>query len=718
MKDITIELHNCYGIGYFRHAFDFSKSKAHAIYAPNGFMKTSFARTMADLSRNDESKDLMFPERRTMRLVQRSASVEVRPEEVLVVRPFVDDYTANQMSTLLVAPELKTAYETAVADVSRLREHFLDALKKSARLKKPFDIEGELASTFGFDELLNGLEKLKQVVDTADIELPDEFDYSTLFGEKPSQFLKDPDVVNRLEAYFDRYAELISRSRILTAQFTHTNARSLQKGLSESHFFDANHWVVLNVDGAAVDVHNASDFRQQVEDELNAVLADEDLRKIFNELDGAISANADLRRLRDFLRKHRDFILWLKDLNSLRRRVWAFYLRRVTLHLDSLIEQYRRSRPVIQGAVESAREHSTEWAEIVQAFNARFNVPFRLSIENQADVILKEQVPLVSFEFCDNDGVRQTEREGLKNVLSEGERRALYLLQIMFELRAKQKSEGTTLLIVDDIADSFDYRNKYAIIEYLGELLASGKFHMIILSHNYDFHRSYAGRLGIRRECRSFAVRNGRDVALVGEKYQKNPLRHWTENLGEPVNFLASIPLVRNIAEYSGNDDVCGVLTNALHLKPRTMQLTLGELDAEFEKILRQYRRPPSPERSTRVWDLLMSEADRAARDAEEHADLEVKIVLSMAIRLKAEAHMFERINDPEIAEGFDINQTHELLKRYKSQFSAMDSGVVVLERVQLMTPENIHLNSFMYEPIIDLGISELTSLYESVKGL
>lgn len=41
-----------------------------------------------------------------------------------------------------------------------------------------------------------------------------------------------------------------------------------------------------------------------------------------------------------------------------------------------------------------------------------------------------------------------------------------------------------------------------------------------------------------------------------------------------------------------------------------------------------------------------------------------------------------------------------------------------MLDRVTLMTPENIHLNSFMYEPIIDMGEGPLRKLYEDVKAL
>ncbi|AZD60972.1 hypothetical protein C4K18_2999 [Pseudomonas chlororaphis subsp. aurantiaca] len=42
----------------------------------------------------------------------------------------------------------------------------------------------------------------------------------------------------------------------------------------------------------------------------------------------------------------------------------------------------------------------------------------------------------------------------------------------------------------------------------------------------------------------------------------------------------------------------------------------------------------------------------------------------------------------------------------------------MVLSQVNLMTPENIHLNSFMYEPILDMSALHLYDLYEKIKAL
>jgi hypothetical protein len=47
------------------------------------------------------------------------------------------------------------------------------------------------------------------------------------------------------------------------------------------------------------------------------------------------------------------------------------------------------------------------------------------------------------------------------------------------------------------------------------------------------------------------------------------------------------------------------------------------------------------------------------------------------------------------------------------------NSGAIeVLDRVQIMTPENIHLNSFMYEPIVDMSGEHLRKLYADVLAL
>ncbi len=44
--------------------------------------------------------------------------------------------------------------------------------------------------------------------------------------------------------------------------------------------------------------------------------------------------------------------------------------------------------------------------------------------------------------------------------------------------------------------------------------------------------------------------------------------------------------------------------------------------------------------------------------------------------------------------------------------------SIKILRKVVLMTPENIHLNAFMYEPIVDMSDDLLQALYSEVCSL
>ncbi len=98
----------------------------------------------------------------------------------------------------------------------------------------------------------------------------------------------------------------------------------------------------------------------------------------------------------------------------------------------------------------------------------------------------------------------------------------------------------------------------------------------------------------------------------------------------------------------------------------------------------------------------------RACLQADDGINFENKVVMSIATRLQAERFMATKINDDAWLATVSANQTPALLKRYRNMFSGETGNIRVLQRVMLMTPENIHLNSFMYEPILDMSDQHL----------
>lgn len=135
MNKLNIELENCYGIKKLKHSFDFTSKSTYAIYAPNGIMKTSFAKTFLDLSNGQESHDSIFKDRQTKRSITDEAAVELSKEQVFVVLPYAQDFKSKKISTLLVNKELKEKYEKIHANIDEKKEILLSELANLSGLK-------------------------------------------------------------------------------------------------------------------------------------------------------------------------------------------------------------------------------------------------------------------------------------------------------------------------------------------------------------------------------------------------------------------------------------------------------------------------------------------------------------------------------------------------------------------------------------------------------
>ncbi|TCN72772.1 hypothetical protein EDB60_103247 [Vibrio crassostreae] len=79
---------------------------------------------------------------------------------------------------------------------------------------------------------------------------------------------------------------------------------------------------------------------------------------------------------------------------------------------------------------------------------------------------------------------------------------------------------------------------------------------------------------------------------------------------------------------------------------------------------------------------------------------------------------MITKIADPAFVEGISSNQTRALYDKFIELYQAEQDTIRLLDQVNLMTPENIHLNSFMYEPILDMSAHSLYQLYSDMQAL
>lgn len=715
---LSVDLKNCYGISELVHEFDFANTNGYAIYAPNGFMKTSFSKTFDDLVMGRETKDLIFPERVSSRIIKDDAGNDIAADSVFVIEPYNADFSSEKTSLLLVNSVVKQTYDDALKEIADKQSALFSKLKQLSGLTgRTITPESEILKCFGKKSLAELLESLEEQIKAGIPSQLSKMVYAEVFNDKTVGLLESGSIKDQLEEYIRKYNELVSKSDVLSKQFNHYSASTVNKQLKDNGFFEAKHTVNLRTKDGMKEISTADELAEKIEEERKKILTDKDLATKFDAIDKKIQ-NTELRKFRDYLFDNQSILPYLKDFKQLQKDLWISYLVDQKDIYRQFLDAYRTSKVTIEGAIEQAKSERTEWEAVVEAFNKRFTVPFKMTVANQDDVILKGSQPSISFKFSDGDGEGDVARDSLLKVLSQGERRALYILNILFEIETRRKQGARTILVIDDIADSFDYKNKYAIIEYLKDISASGQFLCLFLSHNFDFYRSISGRLGLRRDSKLHAVKTGRKLKLIQEKYQKNPFNHWKDNLTTPAFCISAIPFVRNLAEYCGFDAEFLKLTSLLHVKADTYNLTLDELCTVYKTILADKQQLTLAPLGKHVIDVINEEAESVFNQQEEAVELEGKIVLSIAIRLIAEKHMIRTINNAAFVGSITENQTIKLLQEYKRLGIGRAQDVLVLEQVNLMTPENIHLNSFMYEPILDLGIAHLKSLYSDVKQL
>ena len=725
LQILKTRFQNCYGIKSFKEEFDFTKKQANLIYAPNGTMKTSFAQTFKDLSENRATIDRVYPNSETIREILDQDDIALLPENVFVIDPFDGSYESNRVSTLLANRDLKEKYDSILKSIDSKCTNLLDVLKKTSGVRKNLDDLYSKAFTHEPNNLLRAFDRIKTEVyeENQDLALAN-IKFNSIFSEKIEKYLNDSDIKEFLREYTITYESLLNESRFFRkGVFNHYQAGEIAKQLKNHGFFKADHKVYLTSDEGETKVETEEDLEKVIEDELKNILSNRQLKSSFDKIDKELSNNKELRDFRDFLLDNQTLIPRLQVPEKLRDDLLKSYLITHRSAFQELMDEYAIGKQKIEEITVQASEQATRWQEVINIFNRRFSVPFKVEIENKQDVILKRVTPNVRFVFEDETSIpKEVERSQLLNLLSSGESRALYILNIIFEVEARISEEIPTVFVVDDIADSFDYKNKYAIVEYLADILLQGEFYQIILTHNYDFYRTLWSRLDLSGVV-YLVSRSPDGIDLLRDTMYRNPFKRWQEQVkAGAINapeLVAMIPFVRNLTDYCGYEDEFNRLTDVLHVKPRVSPVQISELKSIFRKILNGDEIQIEIDDEMEVLSLIQKAAESILQSEEIALDLEKKIVLSIAIRLGAERIMIGYLDDINWLNQITKNQTRKLTKRFKEQFKDHNDFIPLFElfdRVNLMTPENIHLNSFMYEPILDMSAAHLLRLYSDIR--
>lgn len=295
--------------------------------------------------------------------------------------------------------------------------------------------------------------------------------YPIIFNDKVLAVIESKAFRDKLNEYIEIYDRLISSSNFFKKGiFNHNNAADIAKNLKDNGYFKAKHSVNINVGNGKREITTEAELEEAIQQEKDRILENAALTRSFEEIDKKLTKNKDLKIFREYIEKNKIILPELENLDRFKQKLWISYLTKNIGPYKDLMEAYDEGKEIIERIVQKANEEATKWREVIDIFNRRFSVPFVVIMKNQDDVILKEEAPNIKFEFNDNGKAVPVEEDDLLRVLSSGELRALYILNIIFEVEARKEAKQETLFVVDDIADSFDYKNKYAIIEYLKDI--------------------------------------------------------------------------------------------------------------------------------------------------------------------------------------------------------------------------------------------------------
>ncbi|MEY2792981.1 MAG: hypothetical protein RJA76_973 [Bacteroidota bacterium] len=724
MNFIEIELKNCFGIGRFHHKFEFKhvNTNSFLIYAPNGTMKTSFAKTLDLISKNDSKSkpcDSVYSDRKSEYKVY-TDNGEISIESISVVNAENSSYDAtDKISSFIASQDLKKKYDKIYSELENQKSEYIKKLKQ---ISQSTDCEIEFINTFSesskttfFELLLNTSKEL--------ISKPESYNfrYNDIFDKKGNvkKFLDKNQKL--LSIYVSKYNELLAKSKFFKSSknsFGTYQANEIVKSTEDNSFFEAGHKFTLNDN---IEIKSTNELKQILENEITSIINDGNLKKSFEQVDKSIGSNAELRSFKTAIEKNNLLLVELEKYDDFRKKIWLNYISSIANETKNLAKLYESHKKALKKIIEDAKKEFSIWEEIIRTFNQRFYVPFEIRLVNQEDVVLRRETANIEFDYKDrNDSPVTKDKSSILSILSKGEQRAFYILQLLFDIESRKQLNQETLLILDDIADSFDYKNKYAIIEYIKELHCNSIFRLIILTHNFDFYRTVASRLSLDYKAAFMATKNdNREVQLIKGEYRKDIFSHFKKNISDQKIFVSIIPFVRNLIEYIEDNSTSNylLLTSCLHVKVDTSTITCGDILNLIHKSFPSTIKQSIGFGGRFIKDLIYETADLIIlENGINEILLENKITLSVAIRLKAEEYMLRKIPNSSTLE-IDSNQTSKLLKIFKTNHSDKET-ISILDRINLMTPENIHVNAFMYEPLIDISVFHLLDLYKKVKSL
>ncbi len=352
------------------------------------------------------------------------------------------------------------------------------------------------------------------------------------------------------------------------------------------------------------------------------------------------------------------------------------------------------------------------------------------------DAALGTELPRI--EFCDQISGEKL-LDPTANHFSTGEAHIFYLVNFILEVERKV-AEGLPLtIILDDIVDSFDYKNKYGILDYFRNLICERDDHkriqLLLLTHNFDFFRSAALMLGgvpCREKKLYFAYAdyaNERhasfdvtfaDVTSEGYYIEAAKFNEWHSNptLCQYYSCLIFQRTVQQLSLGTSNNHLISAYDDYLHYDLRDQDNKTVDALISLPGMPSASNLPEIVAGSHYMKTVIKTAKEIVDSGLTAETNLAEKLTIGLAIRLLRERFYAKTILDS----GRSLNGVNH--ENREQEFNRLIGSSVPLETksklrfARLISSPLMHVNSMMYEPIIDANPSELSRAFNDMYHL
>lgn len=444
--------------------------------------------------------------------------------------------------------------------------------------------------------------------------------------------------------------------------------------------------------------YDIDEVKKIFEEEIKKISKDPEIIEQSKEITKLMGTAKESELLKESIQKNP---LLVKQLSAGRKNILLSYLKSSSIDYNYWLEVVKKAKKELNNVLKIARDKQTNFERAIEIYKNRFHPIFDIKIVNKAESMLGIKTPTITFyhnRYCEIP-VSETK---LSQILSSGEKTTLNILKFIVEYENCKKYHP--FIILDDIVETFDYSNRYAFMEYINDLV-NLEVPTIVMTHNFEFYRTISKRIPKLRKSVASANSNGVVDIQTNNRINKN-----MENVLKCSNiydFFCAIPYLREIKTILLEDTK--TLDSCLHYKESTSKL-------QIKDILLQFPRNAIKNLKIDGSDIYIEKLFEISDNLSGFDDFDIvkKTILSLSCRLLIERKIIA--NNFNLLSDINTNQTAQLLDLYGEKL--LPDVKKYLEAVQLSTPEFIHANAFMYEPLIDINGKYLLELYNEIKKI